>query len=74
LATTLTQHRLIESGGASVVYDGDPLHDLALSAFLDKFVRRKAKVCSDEAADRCEWCRSIHAVRSVDIANMPSKR
>ena len=33
-------------GGASVVYDGDPLHDLALPAFLDKFVRRKAKVCA----------------------------
>lgn len=32
--------------GASVVYDGDPLRDLALAAFLDKFVRRKAKVRS----------------------------
>ena len=29
--------------GDSVVYDGDPLRDLALPAFLDKFVRRKQK-------------------------------
>lgn len=33
-------------GGASVVYDGDPLQDLALTAFLDKFARRRAKVHS----------------------------
>lgn len=31
-------------GGQPVVYDGDPLRDLALPAFLDKFVRRKQKV------------------------------
>lgn len=30
--------------GDPVVYDGDPLRDLALPAFLDKFVRRKQKV------------------------------
>ena len=40
------QHTSCETGGASVVYDGDPLHDLALPAFLDKFVRRKGKVCA----------------------------
>jgi CBF/Mak21 family len=32
------------TGGASVVYDGDPLQDLALTSFLDKFARRRAKV------------------------------
>ena len=31
-------------GGQPVVYDGDPLRDLALPAFLDKFARRKQKV------------------------------
>jgi ribosome biogenesis protein MAK21 len=26
--------------GASIIYDGDPLKDFTLLAFLDKFVRR----------------------------------
>jgi ribosome biogenesis protein MAK21 len=30
--------------GQSVMYDGDPLRDLTLSAFLEKFVQKKAKV------------------------------
>ena len=30
--------------GAPVVYDGDPLRDLSLTAFLDAFVQRKPKV------------------------------
>lgn len=34
--------------GEAVVYDGDPLRDLALPAFLDKFVRRKQKVSTNE--------------------------
>ena len=29
--------------GAPVVYAGDPLRDLSLTAFLDKFVQRKPK-------------------------------
>lgn len=29
--------------GAPVVYGGDPLRDLSLTAFLDKFVQRKPK-------------------------------
>ena len=35
--------------GAPVVYNGDPLRDLALSAFLDAFVQRKPNVCSPSA-------------------------
>ncbi len=31
--------------GVHVVYDGDPLKDLTLPTFLDKFVQRKPKVC-----------------------------
>ena len=31
--------------GTYVTYDGDPLRDLTLTAFLDKFVQRKPKVC-----------------------------
>lgn len=27
-------------------YAGDPLRDLALTAFLDKFVNKKPKVCA----------------------------
>lgn len=30
--------------GATIVYEGDPLRDLTLSAFLDKFVQKKPKV------------------------------
>jgi len=30
--------------GTYVTYDGDPLRDLTLTAFLDKFVQRKPKV------------------------------
>lgn len=30
--------------GTFISYDGDPLRDLTLTAFLDKFVQRKAKV------------------------------
>ena len=29
--------------GAPIVYAGDPLRDLSLTAFLDKFVQRKPK-------------------------------
>lgn len=32
--------------GANVSYDGDPLQDLTLHAFLDKFIQKKAKVAS----------------------------
>ena len=30
--------------GTYIAYDGDPLRDLTLTAFLDKFVQRKPKV------------------------------
>jgi ribosome biogenesis protein MAK21 len=32
--------------GANVSYDGDPLQDLTLHAFLDKFIQKKAKVAA----------------------------
>lgn len=32
--------------GTHISYDGDPLRDLTLTAFLDKFVQRKGKVCT----------------------------
>lgn len=31
--------------GVPVVYTGDPLRDLGTTAFLDKFVNKKPKVC-----------------------------
>lgn len=40
--------------GAPVLYDGDPLRDLGLAAFLDKFVSKKAKV-------RRKRAKQIHA-------------
>jgi len=36
--------------GAPVVYTGDPLRDLSLTAFLDKFVQRKPKARARSAA------------------------
>ena len=30
--------------GTTVLYDGDPLRNLTLAAFLDKFVQKKPKV------------------------------
>lgn len=30
--------------GANIVYNGDPLNDLSLTAFLDKFMEKKPKV------------------------------
>lgn len=35
---------------APVVYDGDPLRDLSLTAFLDSFVQRKPKVWHGQPA------------------------
>jgi ribosome biogenesis protein MAK21 len=32
--------------GASIIYDGDPLKDLTLLAFLDKFVKRCVQCCT----------------------------
>lgn len=29
--------------GANIVYNGNPLHDLSLSSFLDKFMEKKPK-------------------------------
>ncbi|KAJ1408290.1 CCAAT/enhancer-binding protein zeta [Sesbania bispinosa] len=29
--------------GANIVYNGNPLHDLSLTAFLDKFMEKKPK-------------------------------
>jgi len=29
--------------GANIVYNGDPLNDLSLNAFLDKFMEKKPK-------------------------------
>ena len=42
--------------GATIVYEGNPLRDLALAAFLDKFVQKKPKVGSSETQSRgCCW-------------------
>jgi hypothetical protein len=38
----LCVHSLL--AGVPVVYTGDPLRDLGLTAFLDKFVNKKPKV------------------------------
>lgn len=39
--------------GAPIVYAGDPLRDLSLTAFLDKFVQRKPKARAHSSPVRC---------------------
>jgi hypothetical protein len=41
--------------GSYVVYDGDPLRDLTLPAFLDKFIQRKPKVRFLGGRGACCW-------------------
>lgn len=47
--------------GTYVTYDGDPLRDLTLTAFLDKFVQRKPKVWyRDEGLGSHDYIEAMH--------------
>lgn len=47
--------------GANIVYNGNPLNDLSLVAFLDKFMEKKPK--------RSEW----HGASQIEPAKKVSK-
>ena len=47
--------------GQNVLYDGDPLRDLTLGAFLEKFVQKKAKVGA-LTARLLMWCPPVDVV------------
>lgn len=54
--------------GQSVLYDGDPLRDLTLAAFLEKFVQKKAKVrlgCLGGVMCGLVWAATMHAVGKI---------
>ncbi|XP_050227824.1 protein SLOW WALKER 2 [Mercurialis annua] len=45
--------------GANIVYNGDPLNDLSLHAFLDKFMEKKAKQTTWHGGSRIEPAKKL---------------
>lgn len=45
--------------GANIVYDGNPLNDLALTAFLDKFMEKKPKASTWHGGSQIEPARKV---------------
>ena len=67
--------------GQSVLYDGDPLRDLTLGAFLEKFVTKKAKVLPANSLHACRvvccpallaWRSPTHPCRCCYACSMPA--
>lgn len=55
--------------GANIVYNGNPLHDLSLTAFLDKLMEKKSKPSTWHGGSQIEPSRkvSFHAELSRPI-------
>lgn len=45
--------------GANIVYNGNPLHDLSLPAFLDKFMEKKAKTSTWHGGSQIEPAKKL---------------
>lgn len=45
--------------GANIVYDGNPLHDLSLTAFLDKFMEKKPKQSTWHGSSEIEPAKKV---------------
>ena len=45
--------------GANIVYNGNPLNDLSLTAFLDKFMEKKPKVSSWHGGSQIEPAKKV---------------
>ncbi|GMH17563.1 hypothetical protein Nepgr_019404 [Nepenthes gracilis] len=45
--------------GANIVYNGNPLNDLSLSAFLDKFMEKKPKQCTWHGGSQIEPAKKL---------------
>lgn len=45
--------------GANIVYNGNPLHDLSLTAFLDKFMEKKPKPSTWHGGSQIEPSRKV---------------
>lgn len=50
--------------GANIVYNGNPLHDLSLSAFLDKFMEKKPKKNTWHGASQIEPSKKVSFPKS----------
>lgn len=67
--------------GANIVYNGNPLNDLSLTAFLDKFMEKKPKASTwhggsqIEPAKKVSYCISAYdflmqVIKSLSLALM----
>lgn len=45
--------------GANIVYNGNPLHDLSLASFLDKFMEKKPKQSTWHGASQIEPAKKV---------------
>lgn len=45
--------------GANIVYNGNPLNDLSLTAFLDKFMEKKPKQSTWHGASQIEPAKKV---------------
>lgn len=45
--------------GANIVYNGNPLHDLSLTAFLDKFMEKKPKSSAWHGGSQIEPAKKV---------------
>jgi ribosome biogenesis protein MAK21 len=46
--------------GANIVYNGNPLNDLSLTAFLDKFMEKKAKQSTWHGGSQIEPVKQVN--------------
>lgn len=45
--------------GTNIVYNGNPLHDLSLTAFLDKFMEKKPKTSAWHGGSQIEPAKKV---------------
>lgn len=48
--------------GATIVYNGNPLNDLSLTAFLDKFMEKKPKQSTWHGASQIEPAKKVSLI------------
>lgn len=53
--------------GANIVYNGNPLNDLSLTAFLDKFMEKKPKQSTWHGASQIEPAKKVFFFFSVNM-------
>lgn len=48
--------------GANIVYNGNPLNDLTLTSFLDKFMEKKPKQSTWHGGSQIEPAKQVHVL------------